>query len=141
MLGRLIFLSLLAWAVFTMVFSLAYAAIHAALAHDGVHDAWFAAQLVPPGNDNAGLSCCNHSDGHVLEEDDWRIAEGHYQFRFGASWITVEDSRVLPYDGANPSNPEAAGNPLGKPVVFYITHYEGNALTPRVYCFKPGTAS
>lgn len=141
MLARLVFLLGVIAAMLAGFFFGTFFGLHYVLAHDGIHDKWFAAQLVPPGNDNAGLSCCNHSDGHVLEEDDWRIAEGHYQFRFGNGWVAIEDSRVLPYDGANPSNPDAQGNPLGKPVVWYLTHYEGGQVTPSVYCFKAGTES
>lgn len=142
--ARLLILAFLTWAVFAFVYGLVYTAassIRAAFGHDGIHDLWFAAQRVPPGNSNAGMSCCDHSDGHILEEDQWRIADQHYQFKFGDQWITIEDSRVLPYDGANPGDPNAAGNPIGKPVVWYLTFFEGGGQSMRIYCFKPGTLS
>jgi hypothetical protein len=91
--------------------------------HPGPYHKWFESQIIPEGDPQAGMSCCAESDGHIIEEDDWRISEGHYEIIIHGHWVSIPDSRVLPN----------SSNPTGKPVAWYIGM--------QIYCFAPGTAS
>jgi hypothetical protein len=88
---------------------------------------WFDSQVVPQGDMRAGLSCCRESDGHIIEEDDWRISDGHYEIHIGDDWVVVRDTQVL-----------STQNPTGKPVAWYNRYPNAGAV---VYCFAPGTVS
>lgn len=94
--------------------------------HPGRYHDWFESQVIPPGDPMAGHSCCKESDGHIIEEDDWRIAGGHYEVRIDGSWNEIPESRILP----------ESRNPTGHPVIWYI-----NTNPPSIFCFAPGTGA
>jgi len=84
---------------------------------------WFEEQHVPSGDPQAGMSCCSYSDGHILEEEDWRIRDQHYEIRVGEGWYRVRDTQVL-----------STNNPTGKPVAWYNKYSSGVVI----FCFTPG---
>lgn len=88
---------------------------------------WFQTRKVP-GGPNAGMICCNISDGVYAEED---IREGHYWTRFvtpagPSGWLQVPDELVLP-----------EGNPNGVPVVWFWL----DSGHPVIRCFAPGAGT
>lgn len=105
--------------------------------HPGPHHAWFEAQKVP---DGSGRSCCAEADGHILEEEDWRIADGEYQVRIHGSWITFPNTGQG-HEGNTILG--ETGNPMGKPVAWWLggTLQDGVAepVVPR--CLAPGTVA
>lgn len=110
-----------------LIFAVAAVFPASATPTDGGHGAyheWFGAQVIPPPDPAAGTSCCAESDGHIIEEEDWRIASGRYEVRIGTDWIAIPDTRVLPN----------TRNPTGHPVVWYTPG-------PHIFCFAPGTVS
>lgn len=87
-----------------------------------VHD-WFEKQT---SHDGMRL-CCSIADGHVLQEEEWRVRGGTYQVFIENKWLDVpRDAMVDPGKGTNP---------IGKPIVWY--GYTGGE--PRIDCFCPGT--
>lgn len=103
----------------------------------GIYHAWFAAQKVPDelANTDHPLSCCAEADGHILTDDDWRIADGEYQVRTGPDRWTV-----FPNKGqGKPGNTVLGqtGNPTGNPVAWWL-YQDGNPV-PR--CLAPGTVT
>lgn len=101
-----------------------------ACAHTGEFHEWFNAQKIP---DGTGRSCCAESDGHVLEEDDWRVgASGEYEVRAGSEWIVFRNTGE-----GNPGNTVLGftNNPTGHPVAWY------SASMHVPYCFAPGTTT
>jgi hypothetical protein len=97
---------------------------------------WFDQQLIPPGNLNAGIRCCDESDGTHSEEV--RIG-GHYRTRFQyivrgeaheSGWMDVPDSTVI----------HGGTNPTGGPVVWYwLDNAKGGNPVVNIKCFKPST--
>lgn len=116
-----------AWFVLGM---LAAMAVHAAPPPgtdlNGALHRWFAEQHVPSGDPQAGMSCCAESDGHIIEEEDWRLNDGHYEIHIGVGWWRVRDTQVL-----------GSENPTQKPVAWYNRYASGVTI----FCFAPGTLS
>lgn len=89
---------------------------------EAIHD-WFEHQTSHGGN----RLCCSIADGHVLNEEQWRVRGNVYQVYIEGAWHDVpKDAMIDPGKGANP---------LGKPIVWY--GYTGGE--PRIDCFAPGT--
>lgn len=108
----------------------------------GIYHEWFAKQMVP--NENLGtpnqVSCCAESDGHILEDDDWKISGGEYRVRTGKNDDGSERWTVFSNTGVGkPGNTilDYNNNPTGKPVAWW-THLQG---VPVPRCFAPGTES
>lgn len=78
-------------------------------------------------NPALGYSCCADADGHILRDEDWRIAGNSYQVLINGGWQDVPPEAVI----------QRADNPTGGAVVFYppgIDH-------PPIYCFlRPSEA-
>ena len=82
---------------------------------------WFHAQ-----HSVAGVWCCDISDGHVLNDEDWRMASDAYEIRIHGQWIKVPEKALR--------DPNGGPNPTGHAIAWYnITPY-GVML----YCFAPG---
>lgn len=75
----------------------------------------------------SGAWCCDISDGHVVEEDDWRSNNGLYEVRIDNTWRAIPASALRdPVGGPNPTN---------HAVVWYTATEYGL----QIYCFAPGT--
>ncbi len=100
-----------------------------------IHE-WFESQRVP---DGTGRSCCSESDGHVIREEDWRIADGEYEVTIEGQWVRFANT------GAGQPGNKVLGytaNPMGAPVAWYtLMRGEEGRLTVFPYCFAPGTVS
>lgn len=98
-----------------------------ASAHDpaGIWDDWFVAQ-----RNKRGVSCCELSHAHVLNDDEWTISGKRYQVRFKGQWFAIEDWQLL-----RPAQP----NPTGKAILWYLnpTAEPGFYIT----CFTPSQES
>lgn len=88
--------------------------------------AWFERQH----NLNNGW-CCNLADGHILEEEEWRVVGNNYEVFIRNQWVKI-DSELLRRD------PLSDPNPTGKAIVWYAILGE-NRL--QIYCFASGTKS
>lgn len=102
--------------------------------YDGPTDpalsAWFENQTSHAGK----TPCCSVADGHVLTEDQWRLAAKlgeavppHYEVFIEGGWHDVPTDAIV--------DPGKGANPLGKPIVWY-GYINGE---PRIDCFCPGT--
>lgn len=60
--------------------------------------AWWENQRTP-----GGTSCCGSGDGRVLDDSEWRVRGGHYQFRTGKRWVEIPDDRVTSSRGVEPN--------------------------------------
>jgi len=98
-----------------------------ASAHDpaGIWDDWFVAQ-----RNKRGVSCCELSHAHVLNDDEWTISGKRYQVRFNGQWFAIEDWQLLRL---------AQPNPTGKAILWYLnpTAEPGFYIT----CFTPSQES
>lgn len=102
---------------------------------------WMAHGAPPPGTDLSspvhqwferqrnmrGVNCCSISDGHVIDNDEWRVVGDRYEVLINGEW-----HRVLPEKLRDPAG---GPNPMGKAVVWYTTAF-GPVM---IYCFSPGT--
>lgn len=91
---------------------------------------WFARQ-----HNQRGGSCCGESDGHRLEDNQWKIvgtgAATHYEVLIDGQWYPVEDW-MLRKDAKDP-------NPTGQAVVWYGP---GGAYSKtQIFCFAEGWSS
>lgn len=84
-------------------------------------EAWFNGQ-----HDAAGMSCCGASDGHLIDDDQWRIGKVGYEVSLGGAWQPVTERAA----GHSVGDPE--GNPTGRAVVWALP---GNT---HILCFRPG---
>lgn len=64
-----------------------------------------------------GGPCCSQSDGHVVDDPDWSVKDGHYTVRLDGEWVDVPDDTVI-------KEPNKAGRTMvwpmylnGRPVV------------------------
>jgi len=92
---------------------------------DGAWNWWFVLQ-----RNTLGTSCCNGSDAHFLNDDDWRISGKRYQVRISGQWLDVQDWQLL-----KPAQP----NPTGKAIIWYgdPKHEPGFYIR----CFTPSQES
>lgn len=97
----------------------------------GPYAEWFRTQTIP---DGTGRSCCNTADGHIIDDNDWRIADGEYQVLIDDEWVTFANTGA-----GNHGNTilGAVGNPTGHPVAWWLK--SGQTVYP--FCFAPGTVS
>jgi hypothetical protein len=91
-------------------------------AEDMPNHSWFDRQ-----HSIVGTWCCSLSDGHILEDDDWRATDGHYTARIQGVWYPIPDDALR--------DPAGGPNPTGKAIVWYLI------IGPHVnvFCFAPGT--
>jgi hypothetical protein len=75
----------------------------------------------------SGAWCCNVSDGHILDDTEWRQGAAGYEVRINKAW------KPVPSDAMR--DPKGGPNETGKAVVWYTSGLDG----PRIYCFCPGT--
>ena len=68
---------------------------------------WFKAQTFK-GQDGADISCCDKSDGHILDADHWRTVGDDYEVNTGDKWVKVAKDRLLVHE-----------NPTGGAVAYY----------------------
>lgn len=87
----------------------------------GPNHAWFEKQHAAN-----GAWCCNVSDGHVIGDDEWRMAGDHYEVLIYGKWYPVTNDHLV--------NPAGGPNPTGHAIVWYTYHQWG----PTIYCFTPG---
>jgi hypothetical protein len=102
---------------------------------------WMAHGAPPPGADLSGsvhawfdrqknmrgTPCCSVADGHVIDDEDWRISGAHHEVRIGGVWMPVPDDRLR--------DPAGGPNPMGRPIVWYAD-INGVVI---IYCLAPGT--
>lgn len=97
------------------------------LAHPEWHD-WFEKQW------SIGHKqwCCNVSDGHLLDDDEWRANGNHFEVLIEGKWYQIPDSAMR--------DPKGGPNPTGQAIVWYnmMGVYSGSPI-PLIYCFAPGT--
>lgn len=86
---------------------------------------WFERQV----NQNHG-DCCKLADGHILEQEDTRIVDGHYEVRIENYWYPIQPymMRLAAMDDPNPT---------GKPIVWY-SRIDEMGVYYQIYCFAPG---
>jgi len=92
-----------------------------------LHD-WFERQ-----HSIAGAWCCDLSDGHILEDEDWRITStsgnaSGYEIHTAGRWVGVPTTAIRDTNGGP--------NPTGKAIAWYRLDPEYGI---RIYCFAPGT--
>jgi len=87
---------------------------------------WFERQTSHDGH----FPCCSEADGHVLNEEDWRVHGGKYQVFLEDRWWDVPKEAIV--------DPGKGDNPLAKPIVWY-RHLNGYDGGPTIDCFCPGT--
>ncbi len=74
-----------------------------------------------------GAWCCNLSDGHLLDDTEWRSTAGNFEVLISGHWWPVEADKLR--------DPNGGPNPTGKAIVWYTTGESGL----NIYCFAPGT--
>src|SRR5579872_4149200 len=67
---------------------------------------WFEAQ-----HSVTGAWCCDLSDGHVLEDTEWRQGSVGYEVKISGIWQRVPDTAAR--------DPHGGPNPTGKAIVWY----------------------
>jgi hypothetical protein len=79
-----------------------------------------------------GVWCCDVSDGHLLDDEDWRPS-GHsdekqsgYEVRISGRWLPIPSEAMR--------DPQGGPNPTHKAVVWYTISEVGVLI----YCFAPG---
>lgn len=99
------------------------APIHAAPPPDGTPDRhiWFENQ-----HSVSGAWCCNVSDGHMLDDNEWRQSAAGYEARINGAWAPVPPDAMR--------DPKGGPNDTGKAIVWYTIGDDG----VRIYCFAPG---
>lgn len=98
-------------------------------AKPGPFHAWFEAQY-----NQDGQWCCNVSDGHQLNDDEWKEEKGAYWVLIGKPpvWYRIEPYMMRDVKRSGP-------NPTGHAIVWYTPENEGDVLKPgKIYCFAPG---
>ena len=86
---------------------------------------WFKAQ-----HSMDGSWCCDIADGHLLDDEDWRMKNSTYEVRINGEWITIPEKAKR--------DPNGGPNPTGHAVVWYTI--EGTSTgRPFIFCFAPGT--
>lgn len=88
---------------------------------DGPVHKWFHDQRSADGS-----SCCDLADGHVLDEEDWRMTGVSYEVRINGAWFPVPAKALR--------DPKGGPNPTGKPIAWY----DANSYGVVIYCFAPG---
>jgi hypothetical protein len=83
--------------------------------------AWFEAQ-----HSVEGRWCCNISDGHILDDDDWQIVGDGYQVKIAGEWWGIPAAAMR--------DPHGGSNPTGHAIAWYNWGPHG----PAIYCFAPG---
>ena len=77
-----------------------------------------------------GMSCCAEADGHILRDNQLRVAGDHYQVWIDGAWQDVPPDAVL----------DRVDNPTGGPVVFYAL-YPASKDKPTIFCLvRPSDA-
>jgi hypothetical protein len=87
----------------------------------------------------AGGWCCDISDGHLLEINQWDGDSEHYRVEIEGTWVTLADYVLV--------DPHKGGpNPTGKAILWYGPGPGAHSQEVRlpgervvyVYCFAPG---
>lgn len=84
---------------------------------------WFDSQF-----DKNGLFCCTVSDGHILDDSDWRTNGKSYEVRINGKWYTLPDGSMVNSNRGGP-------NPTGHAVVWYTINSKGELI---IFCFAQG---
>ena len=71
-------------------------------------------------NPTTNMSCCEHWDGHILKDSEWRAVKDGYEILSNGAWIPVPPEAVLQH----------TANPVGAAVAFFPP--DG---APPIYCF------
>jgi hypothetical protein len=90
-------------------------------AHDPAHpelDKWYMSL-----HNKFGVPCCDVSDGHALDVDDWKTDHGHYVVLLNGVWTVVPDEAVIDKE------PNQARHAI-------VWMRQGP--TPLIICFMPG---
>ena len=87
---------------------------------DPVLHQWFETQ-----HSAGGAWCCDVSDGHILDDGDWRADGIGYAVRISGAWWPVPSDALR--------DPKGGPNPTGHAIVWFV-----NAEVPHIYCFAPG---
>jgi hypothetical protein len=87
--------------------------------------------------------CCRASDGHVLNDNEWRAAEKPdgarvYQVHVGTRWYDVPAQLVINDVNHCGAEPNPVNRPLAK--VWYTSDWVGDTIVDiEIYCFIAGT--
>jgi hypothetical protein len=87
--------------------------------------------------------CCRESDGHVLNDDEWRAIERpdgtrHYQVRVDHRWYDVPPQVVVNDVRNCGPEPDRAKRPMAK--IWYAPIWQIDTITKiDIYCFMGGT--
>ena len=84
---------------------------------------WFANQY-----NTVGGSCCGLGDGHVIEEEDVRVAGDHFEVQIDGDWYPVRAGQMRDAARGGP-------NIMRKPIVWYSVTGAGIVI----YCLAPGS--
>lgn len=117
----LLFLALGMLALAVAVAQATFAAPPAGVTVDPALHEWFEKQY-----NQVGGWCCNLSDGHILDDEDWRTSNGAYEVRIEDVWYPIAPDKLRRGDGGP--------NPTGHAIVWYTTG-TGQIV---IYCFCPG---
>jgi hypothetical protein len=95
---------------------------------------------VQPGT---AISCCRASDGHVLNDSEWRVIEKSdgsraYQIHVATKWYDVPPKAVV--NDASNCGPEPERTKRAMAKVWYAPTWDMNAIVNvNIYCFMVGT--
>lgn len=119
--GVEIILTMLATMLVALFFTaIAFARPPAGVTLDPQVHAWFESLQNPA----TGISCCGHSDGHVMDLKDVRNKGDGWQVRIDGAWVDVPAAAVL----------NRVDNPTGGFVTFWNRYAPGPAGVS-IFCF------
>ena len=77
-----------------------------------------------------GTWCCDVSDGHVLNDDEWRATADGFEVRIAGVWQPIPNDTLR--------DPKGGPNPTGRAVIWF-TKPNDRSPVYHIYCFAPGT--
>jgi hypothetical protein len=105
----------------------------------GAEHKWWECHIQP----GTAVSCCRASDGHVLEDSEWRAVDKpdgsrSYQIHIGSRWYDVPSKAVVNDVSNCGPEPEPTKRTMAK--VWYAPTWDGDGIVNvRIYCFMVGT--
>jgi hypothetical protein len=100
---------------------------------------WWECHIQP----GTAMTCCRESDGHVLNDSDWRAVDKPggsraYQIRVASRWFDVPPRVVVNDDSHCGPEPEATKRMMAK--VWYAPTWGLTGIVSiNIYCFMVGT--
>jgi len=74
------------------------------------------------------ISCCDASDGYILNDDEWRTVKGVYEVLVQGTWHAIEPRKLR-------DTFKGGVNPFPNALAWYKVNDDGSVS---FYCFSPG---